>query len=239
MVLYMKRDSVQTVAFPILIEAKPKDADDWGTFFPENWEGSMFVRVVTPKDVTKWISQLSASEKDMLIGLSHLKVGLDENDEYTLARGYQILQPLVKDLASPAEWSVGIPTSEGKKLTLRSRGQKWNATHYNYSRLLTRALRNSRFVVWCSLEKYRRVLPALFCKDLKTAIYAMRIAGPLRFCPNCDLPFVPAAENVIYYPSECRERYRVKRFRWREKQGRQPEVVDSETKIPNTKTRGK
>lgn len=58
----------------------------------------------------------------------------------------------------------------------------------------------------------------LYCSDKKTAVYAMRSVGKLRICPNCEEPFIPGAGNVTYHTVKCREAYRVKRFRWREKQ---------------------
>lgn len=180
----------------------------------------MFVRVVTEQDVKKWLrSDLSPKEADVFLGLSYIKSGFDGHDEYTLMRGYEKLRPLVKGLVPPEEWEIELPTKNGSKISIRSGGgQKWNATHYNYSRLLTQMLKNTRFVMWCSLEKYHRFLPALFCRDRKTAVFAMRLAGPLRVCPNCDTPFVPAAGNINYHTLKCREAYRVRRFRWRAKQ---------------------
>ena len=212
MLCHMKRDNLQTVTLPILVEADTKEADDWGTFFPENWEGSMFVRVVTDQDVKTWLRTFSAKEFDIFVGLSNIKMGFDEQDEYTLMRGYEKLRPVVKDLVPPEEWEIDLPKS---KISIRSGGrQQWAATHYNYSRLLTQMLKNTRFVMWCSLEKYHRFLPALYCRDRKTAVFAMRLAGPLRVCPKCETPFVPAAGNVVFCCIKHREAYRVDRFRW-------------------------
>lgn len=213
----MTRDTIQTVTFPILVEADTKEADDWGTFFPENWKGSRFVRVVTGEDAKKWLrTELSPKEADVFLGLSYLKTGFDEQDEYTLMRGYEKLRPLVKDLVPPEEWEIDLPTKDGTKMSIGSGGtQKWSATHYNYSRLLTQMLKNTRFVMWCSLEKYHRFLPALYCRDRKTAVFAMRLAGPLRVCPKCETPFIPAAGNVVFCCIKHREAHRVDRFRWK------------------------
>ena len=127
----------------------------------------MFVRVVTEQDVKKWLrSDLSPKEADVFLGLSYIKSGFDGHDEYTLMRGYEKLRPLVKGLVPPEEWEIELPTKNGSKISIRSGGgQKWNATHYNYSRLLTQMLKNTRFVMWCSLKKYHRFPPALFCRQ--------------------------------------------------------------------------
>lgn len=217
----MKRDSVQTVTLPILVKTNNlKEADDRGTFFPANWEGSMYIHVVTEADVKKWLrTELSPKDADLFIGASHLKAGYDEADEYTLMRGYEKLRPLVKDLAPPDEFTIDLPTKNGSKITISSGGgQKWRATHWNYSGLLTEMLRQSRFVMWYSEEKYGRFLPALYCLDRRTAVFAMRLAGPIRVCPKCETPFIPIAGNVDYCCIEHREAYRVARFRWRAKQ---------------------
>ena len=175
----------------------------------------MFVRVVTEEDAKAWYRTFSPREADVFVGLSHIKTGVDEEDEYTLMRGYEKLRPLVKDLVPPEEWEIDLPTKDGRKISIGSGGgQKWRASHYNYSRLLTRMLKNTRFVMWCSLEKYHRFLPALFCRDRKTAVFAMRLAGPLRVCPKCEIPFTPAADNVVFCCIKHREAYRVDRFRW-------------------------
>lgn len=175
----------------------------------------MFVHVVTEQDVRAWLRTFSAKDFDIFVGLSNIKLGFDEADEYTLWRGYEKLRPHVENLVPPEEWEADWPTKRGGKISIRSGGgQKWHATHYNYSRLLTQMLKNTRFVVWCSLEKYHRFLPALFCRDRKTAVFAMRLAGHLRVCPKCETPFIPAAGNVVFCCIKHREAYRVDRFRW-------------------------
>ena len=147
----MKRDNVQTVTLPILVRTNNlKEADDRGTFFPPDWEGSYYIHRVTAEDVKKWLrTELSAKDADLFIGASLLKAGYDWADEYTLMRGYEKLRPLVKDLAPPNEFEIDLPTKSGSKITISSGGgQKWRATHWNYSGILTEMLRKSRFVMW-------------------------------------------------------------------------------------------
>ena len=218
----MKRDSVQTVTLPILVESegwgKTNNMDDWGTFFPADWKGSMGVHVVTEADVKLWLrSELSPKEHNLFVGLNYLKFGIDERDEYTLMRGYDKLRPIVKDLAPPEDTKrVDLKTKDGTEISFLPVERKWTATVWNYSGLFTEALKNTRFVMWGS-ETYNRFLPALFCRDKKTAVFAMRLAGSLRVCPKCDAPFVPSAGNVDYCCIEHREAYRIARFRWNKK----------------------
>src|SRR5579862_2656037 len=123
MFLLMKRDNVQTVTLPILVEADTKEADDWGTFFPGDWKGSMFVRIVTEQDVRQWLrTVLSPKEADVFLGLSNIKMGFDEHDEYTLMRGYEKLRPLVKGLVPPEERVTHLTMKDGSKVRLRSGG---------------------------------------------------------------------------------------------------------------------
>jgi len=154
---------------------------------------------------------MSPKEHGLFIGLSHLKAGCDGADEYTLMLGYDKLRPLVKDLAPPDQIKFDVSLKDGRRIPSSGGSQKWSGTHWHYSGLLTEMLRKSRLVTWYS-EKHGQFLPALFCLDKKTAIFAMRLVGPIRVCPHCEALFVPDALNRL----TCKEHagaYRVRRFR--------------------------
>ena len=216
----MKRDIVQAVTIPILIDADTKEATDRKTFWPiseteAETKESLFVREFTKQDADEWIRSCSPKDFAIFLGLSHIKLGFDTEDEYTLMLGYEKLRPFVKGLILPEDRKIELAKS---RISIGGgTGYKWWATIFNYSGLLTKMLEKTRLVMWYSLETYNKFLPAIHCPDKKTAVFAMRLVGPLRVCPKCDAPFVPAASNVVFCCIQHREAYRVDRFRWNEK----------------------
>lgn len=209
----MKRNNVQTVTMPVLIRAGTVgEADGWCTFLPTEFGESLFVRVVTKRDAHRWQrTELTGADHSLFIGVSQLKWAYDEDDEFTLQRAYEKLQPHVRGLPSPTATLVKL----GPKASLLIGGQSLASIPSAYSLLTTELLKSARFVMWYTEDK--RFLPALYCSDKKTAVFAMQFMGRILVCPECDTPFIPSAGNVGYCCLKHRESYRVKRFRWRAK----------------------
>ena len=167
---------------------------DWVTFFPEEWDGRLFVRVVGVEQVKEWRKTLCARDQDMLLGVNYLKNWLDSGgrDEYALDRAYFRLRPHIPDLEPPPERIIRT-----KNATFIFPEQKGLAAVHNYSRILTELVKLSRVVMWYSRELYRRALPALYCPDKRTAVFASRLIGPVRICAyeGCGAVFIPDAKN--------------------------------------------
>jgi hypothetical protein len=150
--------------------------------------------------------------------VSKLKWAYDEGDEFTLRQAFEKLQPYVKGIPSPEVIWVDLPsTKKGVKIALGTGGQDLSIAPGGYSSLMTQILKCTQFVIWYS-EKDERLLPALYCPDKKTAVFAMRFTGRILVCPKCDTPFIPIAGNIDYCCIKHRESHRVERFRWRKKQ---------------------
>lgn len=205
----MKRDSVQTVTFPILVAASSaREANGHSPL------GHRLVRAATNVDARKWIKTefKSAADHAFLVGLSHVKWGWDEKDEFTLEKGFSKLAPHVESNQPRKPKTMNL--SGGLSLTWS--GWDVGTVPSMFSQIVSEHLQHARFVMWFS-EKTERFLPGLFCPDRKTAVLAMRFMGRILVCPKCDAPFVPTA-NMGYCSAKHREAHRVERFRWRAKQ---------------------
>jgi predicted nucleic acid-binding Zn ribbon protein len=71
---------------------------------------------------------------------------------------------------------------------------------------------SARLVLWWNV-KLKRFQPAIFCEDLKTAMFVRAALRDLRACPSCDMPFRPERPDQEYCSLRCRERFRQRRRR--------------------------
>ena len=78
--------------------------------------------------------------------------------------------------------------------------------------VVSQALRDVRLVLWW-FEKVEKFMPAIFCPDLKTAIFVKGLLGEIRCCPRCEKLFVPRNSNVDYCSPAHRDAHRVARWR--------------------------
>src|ERR1700733_129869 len=128
----MKRKSVQTITFPILVSIAGNesllDATDWQSFLP-SLEASMFVREITGKDVLKWFkTEMSPEEQNLLIGINLLKTALDDSDgdAYTLALAYERL-----GAPAPEDKVLHLAGKNGLKISMHL-ANKWLAANEKY-----------------------------------------------------------------------------------------------------------
>jgi hypothetical protein len=209
----MIRNSVQTVttALPVLVPAHGREPfDGWGYFFPADRTETMAVRVVQELDVKARLRTIfQPKELPLFVGAIELKQAYDAKDELALQRATDKVRPWIPHCASLQEirWE-----SQDGRVSLRTTGQKWNATRWNYSGLMADMFQSARLVIWFS-EKDERFLPALYCPDWKTAAFVMTFTGRIRVCPRCSTIFVPSADNVDYCTPAHREAHRVARWR--------------------------
>jgi hypothetical protein len=208
----MKRDTVQAVTLPVLVTAM--SAREASGRSPLAMGDSGLVRVVTDADAGRWRRTEFVSSEDhaLLIGLTQLRWALDEQDEFTAERAYAKLDPHIQS-NTPRK-----PRGErlGRGISLEWPGWGLEDARGAYTWLVTEILQGARFVMWHS-EVEHRILPGLYCRDRRTAVFAMGIMKRLRVCPKCDAPFIPDATNVDYCSVKHREAHRVDRFRWRKK----------------------
>jgi hypothetical protein len=221
MVIVMTRNSVRTVTLPILVESnRGEEFDGWGTFFPADRTGSWGVREVRERDITGRLRTIFRPEElPLFVGAIELKQAYDAGDELTLERASEKVRPFMRHFAPPREFEAKTPDG---RVTIKSVGQKWNATRWNYSRLMAHMFQNARLVVWFS-QKKERLLPAVYCPDLKTAAFMMTFLGRIRVCPKCSTIFIPSADNVDYCSPAHRDAHRVARWRDRKKREKKTE----------------
>lgn len=212
----MTRNSVRTVTLPILVAADTaKEMDGWGTFFPADRTESMAVHVVREADIKARLRTIfRPKDLPLYIGAIELKHAYAAKDELALNRASEKVRPWLPHFAPPRE--IQGESADGR-LSFSSTGQKWNATRWNYSRLMADMFQSARLAIWFS-EKEGRFLPALYCPDWKTAAFVMTFLGRIRVCPKCSTIFIPSADNVDYCTPAHREAHRVARSRWRAQQ---------------------
>jgi hypothetical protein len=215
----MTRNSVQTVTLPILVAADTaKEMDGWGTFFPGDRAESMAVHVVREADIKARLRTIfRPQDLPLYMGAIELKHAYAARDELALKRASEKVRSYMRAFARPEEFEGNLKTEDGREVSLKSQGQKWNATRWNYSRLMADMFQSARLVIWFS-EKEGRFLPALYCPDWKTAAFVMTFLGRIRVCPKCTTIFIPSADNVDYCTPAHREAHRVARSRWRAQQ---------------------
>jgi hypothetical protein len=215
----VSRNAIRTVTtLPVLIAVdSAKEADGWGTSFPPDRTESMAVHVVTDDDIdTRLRTIFRPEELPLFVGAIELKQAYAAKDELALQRASEKVRPWIVGFAPPEEFEVKLKTRDGRALSLKSHGQKWNATRWNYSGLMADMFQNARMVIWFS-EKEERFSPALYCPDWKTAAFVMTFLGRIRVCPKCSTIFIPSADNVDYCSPAHREAHRVARWRDRKK----------------------
>lgn len=219
MIVFMSRDPLQTVTLPVLVEVdRLKDADGRGHFLPGDRAEESVVRIVRKADWKKRLqTAFSTTEMPLFLGAIQLKQALDAGDDFVLQQASETVRPWLADYVKVPSWRLEIDTVV-KRVSLKKTGVNWRYSAWmNYSRLTAYTLRDARLVMWFS-EKHGRILPAVYCPDWKTAMFATAFMGRLRVCPKCSDIFTPKADNQSYCTPAHREAHRVARSRWRAKQ---------------------
>jgi len=86
------------------------------------------------------------------------------------------------------------------------------AARWNLPQEMSTHMKRAKFVLWHNWRE-KRFVPALYCPDVVTALYALAALRELRACPACDKPFIPIREDQEYCSIPCRERFRQQRRR--------------------------
>ena len=109
------------------------------------------------------------------------------------------------DLISPILWKEQQPPNEAR-LALMRRSLVSSLAH---------ALRDVRLVFWLSGKgDGQRLLPGLYCPDLKTAITVKWLMGSrIRVCLHCQSIFLARRPKQECCKQECTEAHRLARWR--------------------------
>lgn len=76
----------------------------------------------------------------------------------------------------------------------------------------TSNMKSARVVLWWDW-RVKKLRPAVYCPNAKTAQYVMAALGDLRACPCCDKLFVPDREDQRYCTTKCSGRFRKQKQR--------------------------
>ena len=194
-----------------------KEGDGRRTFLAGDLAKYSIVRVVREGDLNeeRLRTIFSRRELPLLVGAIQLKQAFISGDELALHQSGEKVRPWMPDFVELQDWRW---KSADGRISIKSNGRKRYAALLNYCRLMADMFQSARLVIWFS-EQERRLLPALYCPDWKTAIFVMSFTGRLRVCPRCSNIFIPSADNVDYCSPAHREAHRV--ARWRDRKARE------------------
>ena len=229
----MQRVSSNTVTdVPILIPCARNEQRGVATFLGELGYENKPVRPLTDADFDKEsknhpLRTMWDSERTLFAGLVNLLDGLQDKDQLTITRARERLIEVIAlrdgvvvppDVLRATSAMRGLKPGQAEKIaldlcTLGSRSsadEKWLlSTHFS------QALDSVRLVLWWSGTQFR---PALYCPDLKSALYTfvlMRVVAGRGWgvCPFCGLFFVQTRSDQNYCSIAHREAHRVARWR--------------------------
>lgn len=186
----MRRDHKKPLRFPVLVDANHKNLDGYLGLRGTSWRA---VRVIDPEEARQKLKG-----KGLFDGLDLMRYALAEWDENALTDATEMVRPY---LTVP-----GISVEEPDD-------KKWDRGRWDYCSLMSEALENARLVMWRG--EGERLIPAVYCPDLKTAAFVTLYLGGVRICPRCKQPFVPEKDNQAYCTPQHGAAHRTARSRWR------------------------
>lgn len=239
--LLVKRDSNNTVT--ILIPCEVCDQEGVATFLPEFFDPQP-VRTVKEADFRPKsamhqdaIGTMWDYEREQLITALALVKAWQSRDHLAIAHARERLQRAMQlkrraddksgvmpsadvEFARCLISVFGLKPGQEKEALERwhgyKRGPKADRDHrWLLSQLISEALTSVRVVLWWSGREFR---PALYCSDLKAALYVfllMKIARGQGWavCPKCGEFFEQKRSNQNYCSIAHREAHRVARWR--------------------------
>jgi hypothetical protein len=152
------------------------------------------VRLLKRQDISDLPNALSVEDYELLTATLELKQAHEINDSLQQARAYRKLMP-----------HLGRRGLDPRVFT----HPMWATVHV--PRLATKPMEGARMVLWFS-GRSRQYIPAIYCPDLRTAIFARAFLS-LQTCPHCGIVFLPEKENVIYCRPAHGQAHRVARMR--------------------------
>jgi hypothetical protein len=205
----MQRYDVQNVTVvPVLVQTENlKTADGWGNFFSPDHKGSWAVHVVKENEIwLRYKKIFGEKEIGLFAGVTALRQAYNKQDDFALERACKYL-----GVDQPKEINIQLKLKDGRSLSLKSHGHRWDVAGWGYSELLGKQIESARLVMWLSDSGF---VPALYCPDWKTAAYVMAFIGRIRTCPKCGEIYVGDED---YCKASHGIAYRTARSRWNAK----------------------
>jgi len=198
------REAYKTVtSIPILMPVTGRDSDGRANF-DLNHPVSRKVHIFADDDLAKLKKLLPANDWKFLSGVLGVKQAFESKDQLKLRQGYADVAPVMLGTsASNEEMQLQKDFLDALAVDARS------AVIF-LPQLATYALKNARLVLWRSKGKF---VPAIFCPNFRTALYAKALLGRIKVCPHCNHLFEVPRSNQDYCSIAHREAHRVARWR--------------------------
>jgi hypothetical protein len=230
-----KHDATMTPRPAILFRATGKDNDGWilemGKTGPqvieadwsplpayEDWSldppqtvtkfTGAYMRLGTPERAVME-ANVSAKDRDTLHGLLKLRAASETAPKAAQRELAEAAKKLIADARLRATFQTGhLP----------------DVVEWFYPAFFNRELKGARLVLW--LTKQKRFLPAIFCPNMKTAMFAFAAFRGVAACRNCgelftlDVERPDKSKSEVYCTAACGLRYRSKTYRARKKAGK-------------------
>jgi hypothetical protein len=194
----VSRTPLQTVTLPLLVPSS-KAA---GSCAPSLLE-LVNVRVVAAEEA--WVERRAvfcAEDCVLFDALAQLRRAYEGRDSAELLVAAGVLRQF-------------LPTLPGWTVTEDWTGSKiWDGARWRYAELLTAAMGKARLVMWWPTRGKGLLAPAIYCPDMKTAVFCALSQGAIRVCPKCRAPFVPDKTSVVYCTPSHGVAFRTARSRW-------------------------
>jgi hypothetical protein len=196
----MQRDANKTVTHvPVLIPAAVGKRADGTASWRDGYRGLQPVKLL--KTDASIFDPLKDTEKQELLAIVSLSQALRRNDPVATRTALE----RVNDLRDP----------KFGKLLVKVMAQDRSFGPRELSRIISEELEQVRLKLWWNGH---RLLPALFCPSVKTAIYVETLLSTVgstavTVCPRCGRMFVQERSNKAYCSIRCREAHRVARWR--------------------------
>jgi len=249
--MLMQRGSYNAVTdLAVLIPCKANEQDGVATFLGWNPLGEIQpVRAFTDADLNShfFAKTVGNTELKVVTALLALSQALEKRDQLAIRRARtDLLRALAhKENFKPSPKLLKELSSEGRN----SEEIELFALELGFARLgevddrdmlscrLSEALAPVRLVLWWSGKRFR---PALYCPDVKSALYAyvltrVSASGGLGVCPFCGILFRKVRSDQNYCSIRHREAHRV--ARWRAAKAAKSEKAKKGRKNVTRKTR--
>jgi hypothetical protein len=157
--------------------------------------------------LAKEVRKSMAAEWPLFIAATQLRAAHESGNKYEIDSAFRKLL-------------AALPEKSGDDPAMRERiTEFWSAVPWsakaapvNLPPALSHEMSDAHLVLWWNSRR-KQFLPAIFCPDYKTAMFAQVALKDLRACPDCDKSFIPDRPDQLYCSIPCRERHRQRRRR--------------------------
>ena len=199
----MKSKALQTVteAVPVLVPiselgVREEDADGWISV--PRPRGHLLVSVC--KVSRSSVPALKGESLRLGAALAALRESISLRDAAMMARAIE----------SAGEWMVSPGMTMSYDFSDMRVSTLLPSARSNYSTLMSRAMLETRMVVWSPHNGTKPPMPGFFCPDIATAALTLEALNPsqVRLCadPACRIPFHPTNKGKRFHHPTCRVR---------------------------------